>query len=431
MKLIKRGISFAIAMFFLLTGMLNNFVQAKNIKTSFQNYLEVHVVKDTEEIKEVTVSNLLEKSQYSIAIRKIENDRYEWISNVTVDDIKIYNNSYNIQLLNKITAEDIANNIENYIHANVNINSLNEYSKQELESRYIEKDSQLDNHEENSFSDFLDTNIEFLEDLDYSTSKGDSIYSKDEIQYSSTVTGGLAMGIQGLTANKVETIILGLLVLSLAHLSNQVTGILSNRIETSTSTALPSTDNSTEWENFVGVPGAVGTSATKHMTKDLVKNISDTIKNKPNSTNNLEVYISTTAPKSNTMIVYDIKTSIKGTVNFHLANNVGTNTLVDSKFPNVPNVDLNGYTVFLVYNENNGTIFHAHFVPTADRVVELRYMRYYDNYDLRIYPTIKYEFQYNLSDLDNDEKDKIQKRFRSLRNLLPGTNGAKSVVPRK
>lgn len=424
MKLIKRCISFAIAMVFLLTGMLNNFVQAKNIKTSFQNYLEVHVVKDTEELKEVTISNLLEKSQYSIAIRKIENDRYEWISNVTVDDINIYNNSYNIQLLNKITAEDIANNIENYIHANVNINSLNEYSKQELESRYIEKDSQLDNHEENSFSDFLDTNIEFLEDLDYSTNKGN-------INYSSITASGLAMGIQGLTAKKVETIILGLIVLSLAHLSNQVTGILSNRIETSTSTALPSTDNSTEWENFVGLPGAVGTSATKHMTKDLVKNISDTIKNKPNSTNNLEVYISTTAPKSNTMLVYDIKTSVKGTVNFHLANNVGTNTLVDSKFPNATNVDLNGYTVFLVYNENNGTIFHAHFVPTADRVVELRYMRYYDNYDLRIYPTIKYEFQYNLSDLDNDEKDKIEKRFRNLRNLLSDSYGRPSVVPRK
>lgn len=99
-------------------------------------------------------------------------------------------------------------------------------------------------------------------------------------------------------------------------------------------------------------------------------------------------------------------------------------------------LDLNGYTVFLIYNHITGKVFHAHFVPTALRARELDYNRFLGQFDLRIYPSVIQDTSYlTFAGRSDVEQLRYEQWYGSSLNfrrgqLLSDSAVRKSVVPR-
>ncbi len=81
-------------------------------------------------------------------------------------------------------------------------------------------------------------------------------------------------------------------------------------------------------------------------------------------------------------MVYDINSTLRTTVNRHLGNYVDGSKIANSSYRN-ESLNLSGYTVFLIFSHKDQRLFHAHFVPQADRTKELKHQRYLGNFDFK------------------------------------------------
>lgn len=212
--------------------------------------------------------------------------------------------------------------------------------------------------------------------------------------------------------------------------------ILEDRLRTSRETNEIYTDDYHEsnWQDFTGIPSVTTTSATRHISRDAILEIAERIKNDRFDNGMTEIYTSTT-DRTKVLVVYDITSRLNATVNRHLGNRLDGSVIWDSSYRN-ETLNLNGYSVFLIFDHRRGWIFHAHFVPWNDRLDELRYQRFRGGFDLKLYPDVKYTPYYNRSNPDISEKDynlwrERYERAVNNRNLLPDSKGRPSVVPYK
>lgn len=176
------------------------------------------------------------------------------------------------------------------------------------------------------------------------------------------------------------------------------------------------------------------TSATRHVELAGVNEIANRIKRDRNNDGDLEIYISSKSPRNQVLLVYDINSTLKTTVNRHLGNHLNGRKITDASYRN-ERLDLKGYTVFLIYDYDDQELFHVHFVPQADRSAELHYMRYCGNFDLQIFPRIRSNPSYS-EFLQKTERDRLEfeKKYKQAikgRNLLKDSKGNRSVVPYK
>lgn len=248
----------------------------------------------------------------------------------------------------------------------------------------------------------------------------------------------VVLGVYGLSASAITAIELTMVGSLAVTTAAAVSELLNQKKATSTLSYPADTTAVTlpNWAEFTGTSTSVTTSGQKHMEGALTQTIANRIKNNNNnSSNDLEIFTSSLNVKGSVMVVYNVTSSATGKVNRHLGNFQG-GTKVDATIAD-ETLDLNGYTVFMVYNHNTGKVFHAHFVPTALRAKELSYNRYKYQYDIQFYP----KFSRSAEFLENNgrsatEQMRWEQRYsNSLNNrngsLLTDSRGYKSVVPRK
>ncbi|KEO81536.1 hypothetical protein [Tumebacillus flagellatus] len=182
------------------------------------------------------------------------------------------------------------------------------------------------------------------------------------------------------------------------------------------------------WGEFVAGNSNISleTKANKHMEEAIVTDVHSRIRNYGNESNT-QIFASTRRT-NNIMVVIDINSSMGGIVNRHLGNYVdGARTPMDANFKNEW-MDLSGYSIFLIYNRTNKSIFHAHFTPKRLRNAEIEYNRYLGEFDLKIYPSFSQDSKYtSLSSTWESQR----KAARNNRGLLLDTKGNRSVIPYK
>lgn len=310
-----------------------------------------------------------------------------------------------------------------YVNTLEIINISDEFNTNE----WVQSISQQLNGDNESLQNFYNKNINFKEESNNS----------DVEPLALPLVAAFAIG--GLSAAQIATLQTALYATVATVIAAASLDILNEKKNSSTVTGpVTSTQESfSKAAEFSGVPTNLTTSGQKHMEAALTIAIAEQIKNNSNnSNNNLEVYVSslnTTQLKSNVMVVYDIKTNVSGKVNRHLGNVLG-GTKADSTYPDVT-MNLNGYTVFMIYNHSSKKLFHAHFVPTMDRSKELLYQRYRGQFDLKVFPSVSSNSTF-LENKNRPEFDQIQweKNYMNAlngRNLLKDSKNRKSVVPTK
>jgi hypothetical protein len=393
--MLNKSVLFLLMFSLIFSSIFNTTARAES-KKLFEKH-NIQVVSDTDELKEIRVNSLTENSTYIVKIQKQDEGNYIWTSQISAEQEILYENS--------VAIESIVKDF-----------SAKKWSKALLAQ---EKGN------EKALEKFYDQHLTFSE----STSNANEFGTM-------ALPMLAALAIYGLTASQIAALETALYVTVTAVAAVATVEVLNEKKNTSTLTAPVSNTFETvpKMAEFTDVPTVVTTHGQRHMEQALTIAIANRIKNSDNSTNNLEVYASTadvTELKTNVMVVYDVKASLSGKVNRHLAN-VLEGTKVDSNYPDTT-IDLNGYTVFLIYNHSSKRIFHAHFVPTADREVELKYMRYKGQFDLKFYPSVSRNTEYlknfNRSELDQQRWEQRYSAGQSGRNLIRTAAGRKSVVP--
>lgn len=361
--------------------------------------IEITIISDEIDHKVIELSSKNEDSIHSLEITKNQDGTHSFTTKFLSSEEVIYVNTLEI------------------------INISDEFNTNE----WVQSISQQLNGDNESLQNFYNKNINFKEESNNS----------DVEPLALPLVAAFAIG--GLSAAQIATLQTALYATVATVIAAASLDILNEKKNSSTVTGpVTSTQESfSKAAEFSGVPTNLTTSGQKHMEAALTIAIAEQIKNNSNnSNNNLEVYVSslnTTQLKSNVMVVYDIKTNVSGKVNRHLGNVLG-GTKADSTYPDVT-MNLNGYTVFMIYNHSSKKLFHAHFVPTMDRSKELLYQRYRGQFDLKVFPSVSSNSTF-LENKNRPEFDQIQweKNYMNAlngRNLLKDSKNRKSVVPTK
>lgn len=324
--------------------------------------------------------------------------------------------------VNAFTTTIIQN--DNIVYTNILdvININNDFNTQE----WIENIEKQLNGDYESLQTFYERNINFEE-------KENTFQPRAAFLVFFAIGGLSTAQIATLQTALYATVAVATTVASLAVLNDKISTSTITGPVTSTAESFPKA------AEFSGIPTNLTTSGQKHIEAALLVTIASQIKNNSNNTNssnNLEVYVSsinTSKLKSNVMVVYDIKSNLSGKVNRHLGNTLN-GTKVDSSFGD-ETLNLNGYTVFMIYNHDSKKLFHAHFVPTANRSKELTYQRYRGQFDLKVYPSISSNSTYieknNRSEINQQLWEQNYMNARSGRGLLKDSKNNTSVVPYK
>lgn len=361
--------------------------------------IEIRVINDEIGHKLIELSSESEDSIQSLEITKNQDGTYSFTTKFLSSEEVIYINTLDI------------------------INISDDFNTNE----WVESISKQLNGDNESLQNFYNKNIDFKEESN----------NNDVQPLVLPLVAAFAIG--GLSAAQIATLQTALYATVATVIAAASLDILNEKKNTSTVTGpVTSTQESfTKAAEFSGVPTNLTTSGQKHMEAALTIAIAEQIKNNSNnSNNNLEVYVSslnTTQLKSNVMVVYDIKTNLSGKVNRHLGNTLG-GSKVDSKYAD-ETMNLNGYTVFMIYNHSSKKLFHAHFVPTVDRSKELLYQRYRGQFDLKVYPSISSNSTFiekkNRPELEQIQWEKNYNNSLNGRNLQRDSKNYKSVVPYK
>ena len=373
-------------------------------KTSKQD-ITIEVRSDDEVFFEFVAENKDEDSTYSVRITEKES-KYLWESKIEVDGKTVSETEFKINKIREnYEPEELEIRILNVILGKEDSNVLDEYLNDVFD---IASDQS-----ENKYSDNND--------------------GKVRAQVAPLVIPLAAGAISSSALASLEAALFATLAAGTAAVA---TGILEDRHRSSDEEAEISTRKTypDNWDEFTGIPSARSTSATKHIELSGVNEIVDRIHNDRRNDGDLEIFISTTEPRGSVLLVYDINSTLRTTVNRHLGNYVDGSQIRD-RFYNNERLNLDGYTVFLIFSERRQELFHVHFVPQSDRTKELKYMRYRGNFDLQIFDRVSYDPSYN-RDLQTTSRDQLNweknyERAMNNRNLLRDTTGKRSVVPYK
>ncbi len=356
---------------------------------------DIAEVKDSQNIKEIKVVREQDQSEYIIRLEKQQNDHYKWTSKVLLNGELTHEATYDVESVSPdFSTTDLAELIK----------------KGEL----------------NQLEEYYNKHIKFAEEE-----------VQDEVH--PTIVPLIVVGVYNITAYSLVAIEAAAYTTLTAYAASEVMDILEEKRQTSTTTVTPKTTETTinKWDEFTNIPTTIGSSATKHLTATAVAGLIAKMRNSNSKDNNLEIYVSTEGNiASKVMVVYDVKDSFPTTVNRHLGNYVSGSRSADPAYRNI-SLDLKGYTVFIVFNHNARQVFHAHWVPTGNRPMELQFQRYNQQYNVRIWPSVVKNDEYLLnrgrSDSDQLRWEQRYRQSQTARNntLLRDSNGRKSVVPYK
>lgn len=369
--------------------------------------INIKVIENDDVFFKLVAEDEEDNSTYSVSIIEQEDNHYQWESRITINDKKVSETEFTIteikdnfnpidlerHLSNVLTGENHSEDLENYL------NEVFKISSKEIE--FNNKYSQQNNE-----------------------------------------VGALVVPLViPLAAGAISTSTLAALEAALfaavaTATATVATAILEERHRSSNETAEVRTKDTypDNWSDFTGIPSGRTTSATKHIELEGLNEIAERIRRDRNNDGNLEVFVSTTDIRESVLLVFDINSSLRTTVNRHLGNYIDGSRMSDTTYRN-ERLNLNGYTVFLIYNYRDQQLFHAHFVPQADRREELKYMRYVGNFDLQIFDKVRHTPSYNehLQRTETERSD-YERKYRQAkrdRNLLRDSDGNKSVVPYK
>ncbi|MDX8359843.1 hypothetical protein [Cytobacillus sp. IB215316] len=379
----------------------------------------VEVIEDSSELTELLVKQVdIENESLTIKISKNQKEN-TFESFVTIDKEVHPFQSYFIEKLDKkFDAQEFATTLEEVLDGKEDSDYLVKYYKKVFKLKYKNKDKNSSSAEISD--ELLTKSTPIPQDGTVSAAS----VSAQAFWFIPLAIGALDATAAAALANAAVNILgIGAVI--------YVDDVLQERINTSNKeNAVQETGTTaTNWADFTSYADAITTSATKHMTLSAVQTIANRIKNDDNNDMDVRVYMST-HEKDTVMIVANITSSLTTTVNRHLANYVG-GTKKDSSYRD-ETLNLNGYTVFLLYDHSSEKIFHAHFVRSSDRIRETTYMRYNNNLDLQIFPSVIYTRKYNYYAARNEterlESEKFHINARNNRNLLEDSKGKPSVV---
>ncbi|MEK3742595.1 hypothetical protein NST23_07895 [Brevibacillus sp. FSL K6-0770] len=374
-------------------------VSAEEEYEQSNNRFTIEVLDDSSSHYEIAIHNTVEDSTYTIQIVDTEDGKYLWKAAIRVND--------------KVISE-----------SELLIQKIKSFDKKEFEQ--IVSDYFTGNGNEDYFAEYLAKTFVFA-----SSDEGGK--NSQRAVVASTSVSIAAGPINTTNLAVFHAALFRILSTSLAINSYL---ILEDRANTSTVTnSVRERDTAVEhWEDFTGIPRRTTTSATRHISMDGVREISNRLNRDRDNNGDLELFTSTSAIGERVLAVYDINSRLVTNLNRHLGNHLDGSVIADRAYGN-ERLDLNGYTVYLIYNHESGYLFHAHFVPQSDRSKETKYQRYRGGFDLKLFPRISHAPAYNKDKQKTDaeilEWERMYDRALQNRNLTRDTNGRKSVVPYK
>ncbi|WP_304942272.1 hypothetical protein [Vallitalea guaymasensis] len=421
-KFIKRLISCVLSFVILFTFSTSEYSRAAN-EPSMQKAVQITIENDDNDIKAVKMYNPQNNSEYFLSVEKIPPQLN-----------KAENNSCIIKLL-------VKNDNEKIIDEEFTGIILEEFTSQDLKQQ-LSKLSGSRGASQQEFVDFLNAHINFEENTEPTY-----INNPESLSFTFTVGGLFLYQITAAYLIVVAATIVSIIAIILIqdYLKNILTSwrrdvAVNKRLrlnfgELGSSVTFPE-------ENLDGII-INDTSAVKHMESSLVKEVLEEMKNRRAD---VEVYARTkdaldSINRRAVMMVIDINTKMTGKVNRHMGNKLISGESMgegQSIFPDFPSeiLDLNGYTVFIIYNPSERILFHAHFVPQYMRPEELHYQRYKGEFDLQLYPRVIEDKRYNKYNLQTPKEkyefecQKAKARDGREEGLDQDSKGFNSIVPK-
>ncbi|EST53951.1 hypothetical protein T458_22140 [Brevibacillus panacihumi W25] len=368
--------------------------------------VSIEVTQNNDVFFELVAENRKEDSIYSVRITESEDNQYLWRSEILIEEEIVSETEFIItEIKDNFDDSELEKVLSKVLTGEAESSDLEEY---------LNKVFKISSEE---------------------TTIGTRSNQGDEIStFAAPLLIPLAAGaISSSTLAALEAALFATLATATATVA---TAILEERHRSSKDTAEVKTRNTypENWSSFTGYPSITSTAATRHIELDGVNEIANRIKGDRNNDGDLEIFISTTDPRDSVLVVFDINSRLTTKVSRHLGNYLTGEQTMDPSF-GPERLNLNGYTVFLIFNHRGGNVFHAHFVPQTDRSKELRYMRYRGNFDLKIFDRVSHNPSYNkkLQKTDSDLQRWHQNFDRAInnRNLSRDSNGKRSIVPYK